>query len=366
MKKHFAKLTVFMIMSIFLAACATPQVEVEQEAVSSVVEDSTEEITVDSQAESQEEEMSKVTVYISPDSLGAALEEVFEAEHGDVIDIVGGPWCRKLKSEQEAGEIQADVIFGAEPIFFRELADTGALLAYTSPEVTSSLPAYQWDNGFYFAADLRYIGIVYNTNLVDAAELPATYTGINDAKWEQFTAIPDATQCSSAFAILAALAQPDLDMSFFENAKTNGTLLSDRAGKLPEMVASGEAAVGVGPHDPVVRLQNKAKKEGVESPVNIAWSEEGTFVIPRPIAIIADENRADSTTEIAQMFVDFVLSAKGQNIIIKKGGFMPVRAGIEGPALIPADLELLQIDWDWSYENSEQLKSEFQTIMFTD
>ena len=371
MKKHFSKYTVLLVLSILLAACAAPQPEVEQEADNPAAEESVkvEEPAEDLQSESQDsqtEEIAKITVYISPDSLGKALEEAFEAENGDVIDIVGGPWCRKLKSEQEAGDIQADVIFGAEPIFFRELADSETLLAYTPPESANTLPAYLWDNGTYFAADLRYIGIVYNTTLVDAADLPVTYAGINDAKWEQFTAISDATQCSAAFAITAALAQPDLDMSFFENAKANGTLLSDRAGKLPEMVATGEAAVGVGPHDPVVRMQNKAKKEGAESPVNITWSEKGTYVIPRPIAIIADENRADSVTEVAQKFVNFVLSVKGQNIIAKKGGFMPMRADVDGPALIPADLELLPVDWDWAYENSKQLKSEFQEIMFTD
>ena len=362
MKKHFMAQTILVVLSILMTACASPAAEIEQETAIPTIEEAVEEV----QSESPVEDASKVAVYISPDSLGVALEEAFEAEHGDVIDIIGGPWCRKLKSEQEAGEIQADIIYGAEPIFFMELADVGALLAYTPSEAANSIEAYQWDNGYYSVADLRYLGIVYNSTLVAVEDLPQTYDGMNNAKWQNFTAVPDATQCSAAFAILAALTQPDLDMSFFENAKANGTLLSDRAGKLPEMVASGEAAIGVGPHDPVVRLQNKAKKEGVESPVNITWSEDGTYVIPRPIAVIADENRSDADTEIAQMFVDFVLSAKGQAIIVKKGGFMPVRAGMEGPALIPTDLELLQLDWNWAYENSAQLKSEFQAIMFAD
>jgi iron(III) transport system substrate-binding protein len=305
-----------------------------------------------------------ITVYISPDSLGLALEEAFEAEHGDVLIIVGGSWCRKLKAEQEAGDIQADVIYGAEPIFFKGLAKTKALMAYTSPQAANIKSEYQWDNGFFVPADLRYIGIVYNKTLVDAADVPATFAGLNDAQWNMLTTVSDATQCASAFAIAAAFAQPDMDMSFFEAAKANNTLLADRAGKLPEVVASGEAALGVGPHDAVVRLQNKAKKEGVESPVSITWAEEGVYVLPRPIAIIADENRSDEATEMAKAFVDFVFSAKGQAIVVKKGGYVPILPGVEGPKQIPTDLDLVQVDWNWAAKNKPELQAAFEAIMF--
>ena len=305
-----------------------------------------------------------ITVYISPDALGLALEEAFEAEYGDVLTIVGGSWCRKVKSEQEAGDIQADVLYGAEPLFYQELANSDALLNFT-PEQTANLKAeYQWENPFYTIADLRYIGIVYNNTLVSEEELPTTFDGLNESKWERLTAVPDATQCSAAFGIAAALAQPDLDTSFFEAAKTNGALLSDRAGKLPEMVAGGEAALGIGPHDPVVRLQNKAKKEGVESPVDIAWAEEGTYVIPRPIAIVADENRSEEETAIAQAFVEFVLSPQGQALVVKKGGFVPAVEGIEYPQLVSEGLELIQVDWDWVFENQNEIQEAFLNIMY--
>jgi iron(III) transport system substrate-binding protein len=306
---------------------------------------------------------SQITIYISPASLGTALEEAFEAEHGDVLNVVGGSWCRKIKSEQEAGDIVADIIYGAEPVFFQELAETGDLLAYT-PEGLSNVQAeYQWDNGYYFPADLRYVGIVYNKTLVSETDVPTTYAGVNDPMWAQMTTVADATQCSSAFAIAAALV-PDMDMTFFENAKANNALITDRAGKLPETVASGEAALGVGPHDPVIRLQKKAKNEGVESPVAITWAEEGTYVIPRPIAIIADENRSETATEIAQLFVDFVFSKQGQTMAVNKGGFVPVRSDVNLPAQVPADLTLLSLDWEWVTENKSELLEKFQEIMY--
>ena len=380
MKKKLIFITSIIVLSAFITACADQQsssaeapaenleTEIIEEAANeeaAIQEAAAEEQTADEpEAETDAEESAKVTVYISPDALGTALEEAFEADHGDVIDIVGGPWCRKLKSEQEAGQIQADVIYGAEPIFFRELMEADALLAYTSPETANHVATYQFDNGYFSAADLRYLGIIYNTTLVDEADLPTTFEEINNPQWAKLTTVSDATQCATAFAIVAALVQPDMDMSFYENAKANDALLSDRAGKIGETVASGEAALGVGPHDPVVRLQNKAKKEGVESPVNITWSTDGAYVIQRPVAIIDKTDRPESVTETAKAFVDFILSKQGQTIIAKKGGFVPMNAEVESLALIPADLPLLTIDWDWAAENSEAITTSFQEIMF--
>lgn len=306
----------------------------------------------------------QITFYASPDSLGVALEAAFEAEHGDVLNYIGGPWCRKLKSEQEAGDIVADVIYGAEPIFYEELMLDSALAFYASPETSHLKPAYQWGKGYYTIADLRYIGIVYNNLLVAKGDIPQTLQGLNEPQWYQMTAVPDATQCSSAFALVCAMVGTELDFGFFEEAHANGTLLADRAGKLPSMVASGEAALGVGPHDAVVRLQNKAKKEGATSPVSIAWPEEGVYVVPRPIAIIADENRSEEATAIAQAFVDFVLSPDGQQLAVQKGGYVPARAEIGGPRQVPEDLTILPIDWDWAMENRQMIRDLFQKTMY--
>ena len=375
MKTRMLIVTMCLALSMLFTACnpvetqTPPTQDVEETAVEPTESPATEEAEPTTSPETEEvedlEETAQITIYISPASLGTALEEAFEAEHGDVLNVVSGSWCRKIKSEQEAGDIQADVIYGAEPVFFQDLTKSGDLFAYTPEGLASIQSEYQWDNGYYYPADLRYIGIVYNNTLVSESDIPTSYEGVNDPMWDQMTTVADATQCSAAFAIAAALSQPDMDMAFFEAAKANNTLLTDRAGKLPETVASGEAALGVGPHDPVVRLQKKAKKEGVESPLAIAWAEEGTYVIPRPIAIIADENRSEAATEIAQMFMDFVLSKQGQTMAVNKAGFVSVRPDVDLPAQIPADLTLLPIDWEWAAEIKPEFLASFQEIMYS-
>lgn len=304
-----------------------------------------------------------ITVYTSPDSLGVALEEAFESERGDVLTVLGGPWCRKLKSEQQAGDIQADVIYGAEPIFYSSLKEDGQLLPYASPQLTHSKAEYRWDETHFALADIRLTCIIYNKKTLDVADVPTTIYGLTDPRWAGKLTIPDATQCASAFALVAGLVQPDLDYSFFEAAKANNALLSDRANELPAMVASGEAALGVGPHDSVLRLQNKAKKEGSESPIAIIWPEEGVLSIPRPIAIIADGNRSEAATKLAQEFVDFVLSPQGQKLATRFG-YVPVREGVALPEGVPDDLEIIAIDWSWAQKNKKDIQANFESIMY--
>ncbi len=310
------------------------------------------------------EETVKIAFYCSPDSLGMALEQAFEAEHGDVLDYIGGPWCRKLKSEQEAGDIIADVIYGAEPNFYDELELDGALHEYVSSEKANLIETYQWETRFYAIADLRYVGIVYNNTLIEADVVPTTIASLNNESWYQMSAVADATQCSSAFAMAGAMVYPNLDFGFFEAASANGALLSDRAGKLPSMVASGEAALGLAPHDPVVRLQNSAKQKGTVSPLSFVWPTDGVYVIPRPVAIISDANRPAKATAIAESFVDFILSEAGQKLAVSKGGYVAAREGMAIPALVPDELDLIQTDWDWVLENQQTIQTLFQQAMY--
>ena len=191
-------------------------------------------------------EVAHITAYISPDPLAAALEKAFEAERGDVLTVVSGPWCRKLKAEMEAGDIQADVIYGAEPLFYLTLKEAGQLMEYVSPEAAHIKPEFALDETCFTLANGRYAVIVYNKKKVDPAEAPATFEDLTDPRWKGKVAIPDATLCASAFAITCGIVQPDLDWTFFEGVKANEatTHKLDRsvAGQFNEAIAPAREA----------------------------------------------------------------------------------------------------------------------------
>ena len=308
-------------------------------------------------------EVAHITAYISPDPLAAALEKAFEAERGDVLTVVSGPWCRKLKAEMEAGDIQADVIYGAEPLFYLGLKEAGQLMEYVSPEAAHIKPEFALDETCFTLANGRYAVIVYNKKKLDLAEAPATFEDLTDPRWKGKVAIPDATLCASAFAITCGIVQPDLDWTFFEGVKANEAMLADRCVAVAQMVAPGEALVGLVPHDAVLRMQKKAKKEGKESPLALVWPEDGAISVPRPVAIIKDEERSEAATKLAQEFVDFILSAEGQKMAVKFG-FVPVREGVPLPEGVPEEIKAITVDWAWAQEHKKEIRKGFESIMY--
>jgi len=306
----------------------------------------------------------KITVYMGPIPLAQELEATFEAEHGDVLTVVSGAWCRKVRAELVAGDIKADVLHGADPSIYMMLRDLGELLPYNSPEIAALKPEYRTGEEHFTLANGRYAVIVYNRRFVAPEEAPKTWDDLLDPRWKGRVVIGDPLLCSASFAIVSSLVQFNgFDWEFVRGLRDNEVMLADNAGKVAEVVASGEALVGIGVHDAPLRIIKKAKKQGVESPLAIVWPEEGAIAIPRPIAIVQDANRSDASTALTKEFVDFVLSAQGQGIAAKCG-FIPVRADIPTPEGIPAEFKTITPDWEWIHRHDQALRDKWEGVMY--
>lgn len=306
-------------------------------------------------------EEAHITVYMSPEPLADALESAFEEEHGDILEMVSGPWCRRLRVEMEAGDINADVIYGAEPLLYMMLEEKGQLLWYNSPEEAWMKSEYIMVEKYFTLANGRYAVIAYNKEKV--SEPPSSWKELTEPEWNRKIAIPNAATCATAFAITCGLVnQSDLGWEFYRELKENDAILVDTAMMVVEKVTSGEVWVGICPLDAALRTINKAKKEGVESPLKIIWLEEGAIKIPRPIAIIQDEKRSEKSTELAKKFFDFVLSEEGQKIATKYG-YIPVREGLPLPGGVPEKITSISIPWVWAHENGKEIRDTYESIM---
>ncbi|MEA3238323.1 MAG: extracellular solute-binding protein [Candidatus Bipolaricaulota bacterium] len=305
-----------------------------------------------------------ITVYMGPVPLAQEMEKAFEAERGDVLTVVSGAWCRKVRAEMEAGDIQADVLYGADPSIYMLLGDADQLLSYTSPALAAIKPEYRTQEEHFTLANGRYAVIVYNKGRIEPTDAPSIRNDLVDPQWSGRVVIGDPSLCSASFAIVCGLVQfQGFDWDFLEALRGNEIMLTDNAGKVSEMVASGEALVGIGVHDAPLRMIKKAKKQGVESPLAIVWPEDGAIAVPRPIAIVQDANRSPESTALAKEFVDFVLSVQGQKIATKYG-FVPVRANVPTPEGIPAELKAITPDWEWIYRHDQALRDKWESVIY--
>jgi iron(III) transport system substrate-binding protein len=309
----------------------------------------------------------KITVYISgPAPMLEALEQNFEESRGDVVDFLHlgcGPLRQKVWTEKEAGQIQADVVWGSDPLMYIKLADANALEKYKPNGYDSLNEEYKIGDNYYTLASERYGVILYNSDNVTGKKIPKSFADLEKIDWNGSLILADATQSSTALALTSALYElSGNNFDYLSTLNSNNLFLTKKNGEVSTKIASGEFDGGIAPHDGAIRILKKAKKEGYTLPIKIAWPNEGALAIQRPIAIIENPARPAENETIAREFVDFIISKKAQTITTKFG-FISVRSDVELPLGIPDNVKVLPINWRKASENEDALRSEFKTIM---
>lgn len=312
-------------------------------------------------------EAGRITVYMSgPGSLAKQLEEAFEADRGDILEVLnagGGSVAKRIWTEMEAGEIHADVVFSSEPLMFLALKEKGQLDNYLSPELSAMQDKYNFGDGYFTPVNARYGIIVYNVENVNENEVPTSWADLKESRWNNRLALPDATQSATALAITSGIEQIfNFDWTFFEAMNANNAMLLKRNSQVAEKAKTGEVDAGFLPHDGVLRSINKDRKDGIDSPLRIVWPEEGAISIQRPIGIIANASRPEENVALSKEFVDFVLSKEGQEIM-KKFGFISVRTDVSLPKGVPNNVNSIVVDWDYASENEENIRKTYEKIM---
>jgi iron(III) transport system substrate-binding protein len=323
-----------------------------------------------SQQETQDEEQKetqnigdKIVVYISgPEEMIKKLEEGFEADKGDVSEFVimsCGQVRSKTWTEKEAGQIQADVVLGSDPLLYEALQKEDLLLPIELKELDKINEEFLLENKSYYYVNERYIGIIYNTD-VYKDNIPKKYEDLTKEDFINKTVMADASQSATALAITASLHQMMGNSSmFFEKLKDNQVNLVKANGMVPSSILEGQFSVGIGPSDSVIRLIAKGKKEGYPVPLGITWPEEGTIAIQRPIAVVKNASRSTEKTELAKELVNYLVSKPAQNITIN-AGFVSVRNDVENKHLRKEGI--YKVAWEKLYENEKTIKEEYSQI----
>jgi len=136
-----------------------------------------------------------------------AYEERFEAAYPQYdlqpVDLPSASIADRLRAE--AGSPQCDVWWGASSVTFAQAADEGLLSAY-HPDWAGNLAADAHDAGF------RWVGIyetpeviVYNSELVSAADAPKDWDDLLDPRWKGKILIRDPNPSDTMRTIFGAI-----------------------------------------------------------------------------------------------------------------------------------------------------------------
>jgi iron(III) transport system substrate-binding protein len=258
---------------------------------------------------------------------------------------------QRIFTEIDAGNLRADVIWAANPALFLNLKEAGWLAAHDSPELEFIAPELRDEDNMFFAGRVHHMGIGYNTNLVSEDQVPRSWDEF--LEWGPMAASASPLHSGTNFNMLGAFVQSEeLGFEWYERAREAGMQIVRGTGDVTRGVVSGEFAVIKG----IDYIMAGQAAEG--APVAFAFPEDGVLALPSPLAITASA----TNEEAAKAFVDFILSADGQQILVDRH-FMPVRSDIDPPAGLPSgQVRILDIDYEWMAEHGAELRERFSEL----
>lgn len=263
--------------------------------------------------------------------------QVFRAGTGDLN--------ARIASELETGDVAADVLLAADAPTFEGYKEQDLLLEYAPADVDALQESVVDPDGFYVGTRIIPTVIAYNTG--EVTEPPMSWTGLTDAEWSGQIVMPN-PDVSGAAAYNAAvwLLTDGLGEDWIRTLGENDVLIAESNGPVSQAVADGSRPVGV----VVDYLVRDLADAG--SPVDLAYPEEGVPYVAQPAGIFASTDNPEG----AQAFVDFLVSAPGQELAVEQN-YLPARDDVGTPEGAPALTEIDFLDVPLEEVQAEQARA---------
>jgi iron(III) transport system substrate-binding protein len=280
----------------------------------------------------------KVVVYSSTDaaSAGPLLKDFHAAFPGVTVeynDLNSTELYNRFISEAAANTGGGDLLWSSAMDLQVKLVADGYGQAYASPESKAIPPWANWKDQAY-AVTYEPVAFVYNKRLVPAGDVPKTHEDLlkllqakTDAYKGKVTAY-DPERSGVGFLFFTQ------DIKNYPNAwelnKAFGKAqikLYTSAGAMIERVTSGEHTIGYGIFGSyALARQKKDPNLGIVLPADY------TLIATR-VAFIA---KGAKHPNAAKLFLDYLLSKRGQNIIANQADLYSLRTDVEGEATAEA------------------------------
>ncbi|WP_339948193.1 ABC transporter substrate-binding protein [uncultured Albimonas sp.] len=279
-----------------------------------------------------------LVVYTSqPNEDAQATIDAFMAAHPQIeVDWVRDGTTKimaRLRAEIEAGNPQPDVLFIADSMTMEGLKAEGRLMAYEGADVSGLAPGLYDAEKTWFSTKLITSGIVYNT----ASEArPETWGDLVEGPCAGKVAMPSPLTSGAATIHMAALtANPELGWDYYRRLAETGAVAQGGNGGVFKAVAGGEKLCGI----VVDFLPIREARKG--APVAFVFPPQGVSAVTEPAAILSTAKNPDA----ARAFIDFLLSAQGQELAAQMG-YLPADASVPAPEGFPARETIKLMDFD--------------------
>lgn len=285
----------------------------------------------------------KVVVYATTDAVAANplikdFETLYPGIKVEYSDLNSTELYNRFIAEAAANNGTADVLWSSAMDLQVKLVADGLAATYPSPEI-KALPKWAvWKDAAY-GTTYEPITFVYNKRLVPEADVPKDHTDLlkllnakPDFYKGKITAYdPERSGVGYLFCNEDIKDFPQAWDLFKAMGKAQAKLYTS-AGAMMERVTSGEHLIAYGIFGSYALGRSKKDPN-----LGIILPKDYTMVTSR-VAFISSKARNPNA---AKLFLDYILSKRGQEIIANKADLYSLRSDVEGEATIKGVSQLI-------------------------
>lgn len=274
----------------------------------------------------------KVVIYSTTDTAAAAalindFKTLYPGISVEYNDMNSTELYNRFISEQAAGGGSADVLWSSSMDLQIKLVNDGNAMSYASPEI-KSMPAWSvWKNEA-FGTTYEAIAIVYNKRLLTGDEIPQSHADMVRVFAQKADKVKGKVTTydieKSGVGFMLITQDSKHNPQFWDFAKALGAVgprFQSSSGTMMERISSGENLLGFNIFSSYALL--RAKKD---PSIGIVYPKDYTMVMSR----VMFASKTAKNPNAAKLWVDYILSKRGQTVIANQAELGSIRADVEG------------------------------------
>jgi iron(III) transport system substrate-binding protein len=274
----------------------------------------------------------KVVIYSTTDTASASpLIKDFQALYPGISveynDMNSTEIYNRFISERAAGAGSADVLWSSSMDLQIKLVSDGGALTYASPEI-AHLPAWAVWKDEAFGTTYEPIAIVYNKRLLSGDEIPQSHADLTRVMTQKIDKLKgkvttyDVEKSGVGFMLITQ--DSKYNPAFWEMVRALGAVgprFQSSAGTMLERISSGENLVGFNIFASYAYL--RAKKD---PSIGVVLPKDYTLIMSR----VMFASKTAKNPNAAKLWLDYILSKRGQTIIANQAELGSIRTDVEG------------------------------------
>jgi len=263
------------------------------------------------------------------ENLVGPLLERYEREHDVDVEVRYGDSAElALLIDQEGGSSPADVVISQSPGALGFLSEKGRLQPLPAAVLDLVDERFEDPEGGWVGLSGRVRVLVYNTDLVDEADLPDSVFDLADESYRGRVAVaPENGSFQDFVSAMRTEVGDDRTLEWLEALVANRAPTYANNNAIVEAVARGEVEMGLVNH----YYNERRLAEDPSSPTRnhlFADGDLGSLILVSGAGVVEGTDR----TEAAEAFVAFLLSEDAQTYFSEETFEYPIASGV-APAI---------------------------------